>query len=58
MRNKPFYFSSIKASLTIIFLIQVYMINLKRRPDRYDKMVRCFEELGIDFKYVEAVDGK
>ena len=37
---------------------QVYLINLKRRPDRYERMVACFKELGIDFKLIEAVDGK
>lgn len=39
-------------------LYQVYMINLKRRPDRRKKMEECFEEIGIDYQYVEAVDGK
>ena len=37
---------------------QIYMINLERRPDRKFKMEKCFEEIGIKYKYVEAVDGK
>ncbi len=37
---------------------EVYVINLKRRPDRKEKMDRCLAELGVKFKYVEAVDGK
>ena len=37
---------------------QIYMINLERRPDRRFKMRGCFEELGIKYKYVPAVDGK
>ena len=37
---------------------QIYMINLDRRPDRRFKMISCFEELGIKFKWVPAVDGK
>jgi collagen beta-1,O-galactosyltransferase len=37
---------------------KIYLINLRRRPDRLAKMEACFEELGIDFELVEAVDGK
>lgn len=37
---------------------QVYMINLERRPDRRTKMLQCFDQLGIDAKIVNAVDGK
>ena len=37
---------------------QIYMVNLERRPDRHFKMVSCFEELGIKFKWVPAVDGR
>ena len=34
------------------------MINLERRPDRRNKMVNCFKELGIEAKIVNAVDGQ
>lgn len=37
---------------------EVYMINLLRRPDRKQKMQLCFEQLGVDVKLIEAVDGK
>lgn len=37
---------------------EVYMINLKRRPDRYEYMDQALKELGIDYKYFEAVDGR
>uniref|UniRef100_A0A8C1TVD0 Si:ch211-13f8.2 n=1 Tax=Cyprinus carpio TaxID=7962 RepID=A0A8C1TVD0_CYPCA len=37
---------------------QVYLINLKRREDRRDRMLRSLEVLGIDFTLTDAVDGK
>ncbi|KAL3175136.1 hypothetical protein MRX96_040529 [Rhipicephalus microplus] len=37
---------------------QVYLINLERRPERRKRMEYCFEELGIAFKFIAAVDGK
>ncbi len=37
---------------------QIYMINLKRRVDRKGKMDYCFDQLGVDYKLVEAVDGR
>lgn len=37
---------------------EIYMINLKRRPERREKMERTLKELGLDFTYLEAVDGK
>lgn len=39
-------------------LDHIYMINLKRRPERRAKMEELFEELGIEAEYFEAVDGK
>ncbi|XP_020812456.1 glycosyltransferase 25 family member [Drosophila serrata] len=39
-------------------LDRIFMINLKRRPERREKMERLFEELGIEAEYFEAVDGK
>lgn len=36
----------------------IYMINLKRRPERRIRMQACFNELGIDAETVDAVDGK
>lgn len=37
---------------------EIYMINLKRRPERRMKMENSFRELGIEYTYFEAVDGK
>ncbi|MGH0157726.1 UNVERIFIED_CONTAM: hypothetical protein FKN15_046046 [Acipenser sinensis] len=36
---------------------QVYLINLRRRPDRRDRMVRTLYEQDIDVKVMDAVDG-
>lgn len=37
---------------------EVYMINLKRRTERREKMELTMKELGLDFTYFEAFDGK
>lgn len=37
---------------------KIFMINLKRRPDRLRRMLRCFEELGLEVETVEAIDGQ
>lgn len=37
---------------------KVYMINLDRRADRRTKMEACFEELGLEYQRVAAVDGQ
>ena len=34
------------------------MINLERRPDRRVMMEKALAELGIEYKYVAAVDGR
>ncbi|CAB3365137.1 Hypothetical predicted protein [Cloeon dipterum] len=39
-------------------LDKIFMINLKRRPDRRLKMMQCFNQLGIEAINVEAVDGR
>ena len=36
----------------------IYLINLERRPDRKKKMDNCFNELGIEYEWIKAVDGK
>ncbi|XP_041090254.1 procollagen galactosyltransferase 2 isoform X1 [Polyodon spathula] len=36
---------------------EVYLINLRRRPDRRDRMVRSLYEQDIDVKVMDAVDG-
>ncbi|XP_072130390.1 procollagen galactosyltransferase 2-like [Mobula birostris] len=37
---------------------EIFMINLKRRKDRRDRMLRTLYEQDIDTKLVDAVDGK
>ena len=51
---KCFSFTSICFS----FFSQVYMINLKRRPLRRQRMLASLEQLGMKVKVLDAVDGK
>lgn len=44
--------------LHFFYIFQVFMINLVRRPDRRIKMELSFKELGMDYKYFPAVDGR
>ncbi|KAK4474604.1 hypothetical protein MN116_001742, partial [Schistosoma mekongi] len=37
---------------------EIYCINLLRRPDRRQKMEYMFQQLGINVKYYDAIDGK
>ncbi|KAK6057060.1 hypothetical protein COOONC_05427 [Cooperia oncophora] len=37
---------------------KIYMINLKRRPERRFRMEKIFEILGVDATYWEATDGQ
>ncbi|PIO56887.1 LPS glycosyltransferase, partial [Teladorsagia circumcincta] len=37
---------------------KIYMINLKRRPERRARMEKIFEILGVDATYWEATDGQ
>ncbi|XP_061098674.1 procollagen galactosyltransferase 2-like [Conger conger] len=37
---------------------QIFLINLKRRTDRRQRMLRTLEVLGIEATLIEAVDGK
>uniref|UniRef100_A0A6B2EBA8 Putative glycosyltransferase 25 family member n=1 Tax=Phlebotomus kandelakii TaxID=1109342 RepID=A0A6B2EBA8_9DIPT len=39
-------------------LSRIFMVNLKRRPERRRKMEGSFRLLGLDVEYFEAVDGK
>lgn len=52
------FISFIPSVKTKLGFDQIYLVNLKRRPDRLQRMQACFEELGIDYKLIEAVDGK
>lgn len=37
---------------------KIFMINLLRRPERRERMLSCFEELGLDVTVTDAVDGQ
>jgi len=52
------YISFIPSVKSKLGFDEIYLINLKRRPDRLKRMQACFEELGIGYKLIEAVDGK
>ncbi|MBN3322829.1 GT251 galactosyltransferase, partial [Atractosteus spatula] len=45
-------------SLVVLLVPQIFLINLKRRADRRDRMLRTLEALSIDTTVTEAVDGK
>lgn len=51
-------YSPPKLSASSLGFDEVYMINLKRRPDRLTKMDHVLEILGIDYTLIEAVDGQ
>uniref|UniRef100_A0A3B4T3J2 Cerebral endothelial cell adhesion molecule n=1 Tax=Seriola dumerili TaxID=41447 RepID=A0A3B4T3J2_SERDU len=40
-----------------LYSLFIYLINLRRRPDRRDRMLFSLNELEIDVKVVDAVDG-
>lgn len=44
--------------LVFVECVQVFMINLQRRTDRRERMLRTLRLQGIDCKIVPAVDGK
>ncbi|XP_022902450.2 glycosyltransferase 25 family member [Onthophagus taurus] len=50
-------FTSIPEKDTLGF-DKIYMINLRRRPERRKRMMHCFDELGLDVSVLDAVDGK
>ncbi|KAL0101480.1 hypothetical protein PUN28_018958 [Cardiocondyla obscurior] len=39
-------------------LDNIYLINLKRRPERRNRMLSLFQELGIQAEIIDAVDGR
>lgn len=44
--------------MNFCFSLKVFMVNLKRRADRRERMLRVLYEQNISCKIVEAVDGK
>ena len=36
----------------------IYVINLRRRPERRKRMMECFKELGLDVTVFDAIDGR
>ncbi|XP_073710250.1 procollagen galactosyltransferase 2 isoform X2 [Misgurnus anguillicaudatus] len=57
METSQYLHTSFKPKDTMAFN-QVYLINLKHRADRKDRMLRSLEVLGIDVTITDAVDGK
>ena len=37
---------------------KIFMVNLERRPDRHQRMKYNFDQLGIDYEWVPAMDGR
>lgn len=37
---------------------EIFIINLRRRTERRERMEYCLNELGIQATFVDAVDGK
>lgn len=52
------YITGTKSKKDKLGFDEIYLINLKRRPDRLQRMMDCFEELGVEPKLVAAVDGQ
>lgn len=38
--------------------IPIYVINLKRSPQRRETIAREFDALGLDYRFIDAIDGK
>ena len=38
--------------------IPVWVINLKKRPDRLEKITARLDQLGIKWENIEAIDGQ
>lgn len=43
---------------TTLGLSHIFMINLVRRPERRTRMLRCFDELGLEVETIDAIDGR
>lgn len=56
--NRLLFFLRMRSVWNYGLIFQVYLINLKRRADRRDRMLRSLEVLGIDVTITDAVDGK
>ncbi|GAB6023776.1 hypothetical protein CHUAL_008529 [Chamberlinius hualienensis] len=56
---KPFLSKFIKTTVKDkLGFNEVYLINLLRRSERREKMLSMFNELGVDVKLLDAVDGR
>eukprot|EP00058_Branchiostoma_floridae_P008205 XP_002593693.1 hypothetical protein BRAFLDRAFT_107673 [Branchiostoma floridae] len=51
------YISHPNKTTTKMGFDEIFVINLKRRPERRKRMVHTLKEIGLDFKLMEAVDG-
>lgn len=61
MRTRPprrLRFRGAAANLRPVMSIPIYVINLERSPGRRANVSRQFDALGLDYRFVDAVDGK
>lgn len=62
--GKPLYVNTVLEKFTVkpekdtLGFDKIYMINLLRRPERRERMLACFDELGLNVTVFNAVDGK
>lgn len=39
-------------------MLKIYIVNLKRRPDRMKRMKACMDILNLNYTRIEAFDGR
>lgn len=47
-----------KGMKTLLILLQIYVINLKRRPEKRIILEETFKKLRLNVTFWDAVDGK
>ena len=55
---KSAHLKEIKPAPSKLGFDEIYMVNLERRPERRNRMLALFDQMGIDAKVFNAVDGK
>ena len=56
LRQIKFFLKQI-SELDMHSIPPIFIINLKRQPDRREKMSRLFDKYGLSYEFVEGVDG-
>lgn len=60
-RNLPFVSRSVRPwqpETTKLGVDKIYLVNLKRRKERLEKMRKMFDLLGVEYSLLEATDGQ